>query len=163
MQFSRNPCTFLFMGFDQSAANRRQSCLGLLSIADVKARSDITCKSAVPIESRHTDVQDPTVLSVFTPKAILHFKGFTLIKRPGVRLQAALQVFAVDPFRPAVSQFCLNASACELQPWLIERIAQFVRPRHPDHDRCGVGNESEASFALTDYIRSLFMLLGEGC
>ena len=66
-------------------------------------------------------------------------------------------------FRPAISQLCIKRSPGELQPGLIDVGAQPVGSSHPDHYRGRVGNQSEAPFALTDYLRSLFMLFGEGC
>src|SRR5204863_4298582 len=99
----RNPCTFFFMSLDQPTPHAGKSFLGELPIGDVQARSDVASESAVSVESRHTYVQDPTVLGVITTEAILHRKRLMLIKGLGVGFQAALQVFIVYSFHPAVS------------------------------------------------------------
>src|SRR5262252_10535205 len=163
MKFSCNPGTFFLMGFDQSAANRGQSFLGQLSIGDIQARSNIAGKTAARVESRHADIQDPAVLSIVTPESIFHRKRLPLIKRLRVGFQAALQILLVYSVRPAVSQFCLEPSAGELHPWLVEVVAQLVTSSHPDHYRGCIGNKSKALFTFTNYIRSLLMLLGESC
>src|ERR1700746_441720 len=106
MQFSRNPNTFFFMSLDQPAPHAGESVLGQLSIGDVHARSDVASKTAACIESRHTDVKDPTVLSIMAPDAILHLKRLPLIKGQRIGFQAALQIFIVYSCGPAVSQFC---------------------------------------------------------
>src|SRR5256885_10362749 len=99
MEFSRSPCTFFFMSLDQPAPHAGKSVLGQLSIGDVQARADVARKIAIGVESRHTCVQDPTVLSVIATDAILHRKRLPLIKGLGVGFQAALQIFIVYSFR----------------------------------------------------------------
>src|SRR6267378_4583799 len=102
------------MSLDQPAPNASKSVLGQLSIGDVQARSDVASKTAVCVESRHAGVEHPTVLSVITTDAILHLKRFTLIKGLGVGFQAALQIFIVYSFHPAVSELCVKRPPREL-------------------------------------------------
>jgi len=66
-------------------------------------------------------------------------------------------------FYPAVAQFGLKWPTGELQPRLIDVGAQLIHTGHPDHHRRCVCNQAEALFAFTDYVHTLFMLLGEGC
>src|SRR5882762_3293545 len=102
------------MSLDQPAPHTGKSFLGKLSIGDVQARSDVTGKLAIGVESRHTDIVDPTVLSVITTDAILHLKRSMLIKGLGVGFQGALQVFLVYFFQPAISELCIKQSPGEL-------------------------------------------------
>ena len=104
------------MSLDQPAPHAGKCFLGQLSIGDVQARSDVASKTAVWVESRHTDVENPTVRSVTTTKAVLHFKRLTLIKRLRIGFQAALQVFVVYSFDPTVSQLRFKRTPGELQP-----------------------------------------------
>ncbi len=69
-----------FMSLDQPTPHAGKSFLGELSIGDVQARSDVASKIAVGVESRHTGIEDPTVLSVITSDAIPSLKRLTLIK-----------------------------------------------------------------------------------
>src|SRR5581483_5422706 len=104
MQFSRDPCTFFFVGLNQYAPYSRQGVLGQLSVDDVQTRSDVASKTAVLIESRHTDVEDPAVLSIITSHAILHRKRLPLIEGRQICFQAAFYIIGVDSFCPAVFQ-----------------------------------------------------------
>src|SRR5215468_6348246 len=121
------------MGLDQPAPHGSKSVLGQLAIGDVQARSDVASEIAVWIESWYSGVEDPTVLSIITPETVFHRKRLTLIKRPRIDFQAALQIFWVYSFRPAVSQFSLKRPARELQEGLIDIAAKPVGPGRPDH------------------------------
>src|SRR5215470_8927116 len=82
VEFSRNPGTFFLVSLDQFAAHIGESVLGQLSISNVQTRSDVAGETAIGVESWHTRVEHPTVLSVPTPEPIFHRKRLALIECP---------------------------------------------------------------------------------
>src|SRR5215470_16562199 len=111
MQFSGDPCTFLFMRLNQPTPHAGKSFLGELSIGDVQARSDVSGKSAIWVEPRDTNVEDPPILSVMTSQPILHFKILVTFERLCVGRQTCPQVVRVDPFCPTIPEFLLKRSS----------------------------------------------------
>src|SRR5215467_10008731 len=162
MQFSGEPCTFLFMRLDQPGPDAGKSFLGELSIGDVQARSNVASKRAIRIEPRGTNVENPSILSVMTSQPVLHFEILATFKSLRVGRDTSPQVVGVDRFRPTIPELLLKRSSAEIQPALVEVRAELVRTRHPDHYGCAVGNQPESLFALADHEGGFFMLLGEG-
>src|SRR5215471_14875159 len=64
----------------------------------------------------------------------------------------------MDALSPAVAQFLVQAPSCELQPPLIEEIAQLVRSGHPDEHRRGIGHNSKPGLAFSKQLFSLLTL-----
>src|SRR5215469_15663943 len=148
MQFSGNPSTFFLLGFNQSATHGSEGFLGLLALGDIETRADVTGKGAVRLEPRHPYVENPSVFSVVSANPILHLEGPAPIKSFHVSGQAGFRILRVNTFCPAASQFCFKRAAGELQPGLIDVIAQLVGAGHPDHHWSRVGNQAKALFAL---------------
>ena len=49
---------------------------------------------------------------------------------------------------PAVAQFLLQRPAREIRASRVEKVAELVRARHPDHHRRGVGDGAKTRLAL---------------
>src|ERR1700758_1614844 len=126
MQFSRNPSTFFFMSLDQPVPHAGKSVLRQLPLGNVYARSYVAGKRTVRIQSGHAYIEEPAVLPVVPLKAILHLERVPEVESFLVGIHAMPEVFRVHLLCPAVAQFCLKRSACELQPRLVEVVAQFV-------------------------------------
>src|SRR5262249_43305868 len=119
----------------------------LLALGDVYARADAAEKVAVGRESRDAMIQYPAVLAVITPQTILHLKRLPRIAGRVIGFQAAVVIFLVNPFRPAVAQFHFHSASCEFEPRFVEESAEFVRPGHPDHDRSSVRQNTKLFLA----------------
>src|SRR5215469_6109311 len=103
-------------------------------------------------------IENPAIFSVMSAQPILHMERLALLERPRIGLSERLQVLWVYPLRPAISQFLLEGPAREFQPGPIDVCVSLVRPRRPDHDGRGVGNQPKALFA---FAQGCFCQLGE--
>src|SRR5262249_55786599 len=126
MQLSCDPHTFLLLRINQPATDGGKSLLRELTFSNVYTRSDVSRKRTVWLKTRHTSVEDPAIISFFTPQPILHGKWLMPIKRLRVGIQTCLQICRMDALQPPVSQFCFKGSAGDVQPGLINVGAQLV-------------------------------------
>src|SRR5256885_16524918 len=97
MEFSCNARAFLLLRINQSAANGGKSFLGLLALCHVDAGTYITGERTFRTKSRHPRIQDPSILSILPPQAILHFERLTPLEELIVSVQAQLQSSACTP------------------------------------------------------------------
>src|SRR5262249_4507964 len=118
-----------------------------LGIAHVDARTNVSGKRTIFMESRHTDIEHPTILPIVPPYAALLLKRLSLIEGLEVNLEAPLVVLWMDNLGQATLKIGFRSTR-EVQPKLIEINALFVRSRHPDHHRCRIGYQTEAPLAL---------------
>ena len=88
------------------------------------------------------------VLAVVAPEPVLDAKRLASVERLGVGVNAVRLVVRMHAFDPAVSQLRFTRSSREREPGTVEVGASFVQPRHPDHDRCRVRQQTEALFAF---------------
>src|SRR4249920_3746391 len=72
-----DPGPFLFVRLNQPTSNVGHRFFCELSFCDVHARANIASKRTVRVESRHANVQNPTVLSVMSPQPILQLERFS--------------------------------------------------------------------------------------
>src|SRR4029077_13483964 len=101
------------------------------------------------LESWHSQIGDPAVLSVMSPEAILHLEFLAPVECVVIGFQTGVQVLGMDIVRPAVSQLRSNGTTRKLQPGLVEVDTEFVRTSHPNHHRSGVCHQPKTLFAFT--------------
>src|ERR1700752_3569805 len=102
-------------------------CLfSLLSLGYIDTGSDITDKGAILIKPWHSNVENPSILSVVPPKPVLHSELLTTIKSLRVRPHTSLQIVRVNALGPAVPEFGVNGPPGKIQPGLVEVGAEFV-------------------------------------
>src|SRR5207302_1600730 len=138
VQLPCDPGTLLFVGFNQPASDAGKGFLGDPSIGNVNPRTYVPGKRTVRVHSWHSDIEDPAVFSIVAPQAILHVERFSPIECMVVGLQARFQILGVNSFDPTISKLCLKRSACEIEPRLIEVVAQLIRTTHPNQYGRGV-------------------------
>src|SRR6266849_2032883 len=127
-----------------------------LALGNIDTDPDVTDKRAFLIKSGHSNVDNPSIVSVVASKPILHPELFTTIKGLRVRVQASLQIVGMNPFRPSVPEFGVHGSPGEDQPWLIEVRAQLVDTGHPDQYRRAIRDQAKTLVALLHrLVRSL--------
>src|SRR4051812_30357883 len=155
MKFPGDPSAFLFVGLNQLAPHIGQSFLGQLAIRDVDARSYVARKRATRIKPRHTDIEEPPVISVVPAETILHLESLAAIEGSLIDIEARLEILRVHHLCPAVANLRIYGATCEIQPGLIEVRAQFVSPGHPDHHRRGVCDQAEPFFTFAQLVLCL--------
>src|SRR5580704_760012 len=136
------------MCLNQPPAYGGKGLFGELAICIINTGAYVAGKRTLSSESRHRSIKEPAVFAVMPTEPILHLEGLTRIERFGVGIQTHGQVFRVDSFCPAVSKLRLQGPAGEVEPGLIEVVAQLVETRCPDHHRSGVGDQAEPLLAL---------------
>src|ERR1700704_1954402 len=114
MQLSGDPGALLLVGLNQPATHAGEALLCQFAIGDVEARADIAGKRAVRVESWHTYIGYPAVVSVVPPEPILHLERLPEIECLGVGIQATAQIFVVDQLCPAITKLCLKGPTSEL-------------------------------------------------
>src|SRR5262249_22377881 len=72
------------------------------------------------------------------PQAIYHLEGPPLAKGVEVGRHATLVVLRVNALGPAHALLLLHRPAGEVEPRLVEEIAQGVEPGHPQQHRGGI-------------------------
>jgi hypothetical protein len=71
------------------------------------------------------------------------------VKGSLVSIEAMIEVIGVNAFNPPVAHLLVNRAPCEIQPRLVEVIAEPVYAGLPDQDRGGVGHRAESPIAFT--------------
>src|SRR3954451_4094009 len=120
MKFPRDPSALLFMGLNQLAPHIGKSFLGQLAIRYVDARSYVARKRAIRIKPRHTDIEEPSVVSIVPPQTILHLESLVAVEGPLIGIEARLEILRVHHLCPTVANLRLYGATCEIQPGLIE-------------------------------------------
>src|SRR5580693_2189441 len=137
MKLSGDPRSFLFLSLDQFAAHVGERLFRQFVVSDVDTGADVARKGTL-LKLWDSLVKNPAILSIMSPKPILHFESLAPVERVGIGFQTSVQVLGMDTFRPAVSQRRLNGTTRELQPGLIEVGTELFWTRHPNHHRSGV-------------------------
>src|SRR5260221_8187171 len=122
--------------------------LTLLALGDVKARTDVAEERAIGGKARRSIIQNPTIFTVPSSQAIFHREPLPCIKGVDVDFKAAVEIFAVDALCPPITKLLLQTPARKFEPTVVEKGAQFVRARHPDHHRRCVGHVPKTSLAF---------------
>src|SRR5690349_9277610 len=138
MKLPCNPGALRFMRINQSAPNSGQTLLCKLPLRDVDARANVAGECTIPVESCYTVVENPAILSIFSPQPVLHFKRLSSLECLGVCFETAFRIIRMNSVHPAIAKFGLKWSTCEVQPGLVDVAAFSVSPGRPDHDRCGI-------------------------
>src|SRR5215203_1894829 len=118
--------------------------LQLVVLREVNARADVTEKRAIRRKARYPAVEDPAIFSVVSLQAILEVEWLPRVEETAVGVRAASGVLRMHAFGPPDARFLLESPAGESEPAFVDKRARFVRPRHPDHHRCRVGNRAKA-------------------
>src|ERR1700758_633161 len=156
MKLSANPGALRFMRLNQLAPNRGEALLGELPFRDIYARTDVASESAIRVKPWYTIVENPAILSIFSPQPVLQFKRLSSLKCSGISLQTAVRIVRMNSFHPTVAKFRLEWAASEVQPRLVDVAAFAVRPGRPDHYRCAICNQTETPLALAQLGFSTF-------
>ena len=128
---------------DHALAHRRQQGahvllavaqlgLGVAAVGDVEAGADVAGELAVAGVHRAAGVDDPAVLAVVAAQPVFHLEGGAHREVLEVGAHAAVEVFAVNAPRPAVTLFFGEAAAGEVEPGLVEVVAPGVDAGAPD-------------------------------
>jgi hypothetical protein len=96
------------------------------AIGNVDTYPDVANERAILIKPRHSKVENPSIFSVVPSEPILRSELFLTIERLHVCIRASTRVLGVDPLRPAVPELDVNRSPGEVQPRLIEVVAELV-------------------------------------
>src|SRR5438094_3626934 len=126
-------------------------------VRDVDTGAHVVGDGTMLLQSWAAYVKNGTILSVMTAEPIRHLEGFAPVKGVRISLQAEAQMFAVNIFRPAVSQLRVNGATREPQPGLVEISTEFVRTSHPAHHGSCVCHKPEAFFALPQLLQGLLV------
>src|SRR5258708_33817572 len=97
-----------------------QLLFGSPLLAHVNTRANVTGKGPIRIESRHPDVENPSIFTVVPSQTILHPEFLSAVKGLNGRIQESLQILWVNPLRPAVAKLPVNGSAGQDQPRLVD-------------------------------------------
>src|SRR5438309_1120746 len=99
------------------------------------------------------------MLAVATPQAVMQCERYVGIEVPAVFVRAGAHIVGMNSLGPAILEFLLQAPTSEIEPWLIEIIANLVWARHPDQDGRRICNDPESLFAFEQRLPS-FPLVG---
>src|SRR5258708_26176997 len=121
---------------------------GLLALSDVNARTDVPDERAIVGKSRRSNIQNPAIFTITSSQAVFHRERLPCIKGANIYFKTAVKVFAVNALCPPIAKFLLQRAAGKVEPTFVEKGAELVRGRHPDHHRRGVGHGAKTSFAL---------------
>src|SRR5690348_9729899 len=154
MQFSGDAGALDFLPFDQLAADAGEGLLGLFALGNVDHGTDETHKGVIRVVPGQSMIENPAVFSIAPAKPILHRERLATIEGIGVGLYASIYIFRVQSGCPAGAQLLFEAAAGEVEPGLVDIVAQRVRASHPDHYRSGVGNEAKTLFAFLRFFKS---------
>src|SRR5262245_33019716 len=100
----------------------------------------------------------PAVLAVMAPQTILHMKWFPRLERRDTDPQAAIVVFRVNAFRPAVTPFLFHRSPGEVEPRFVEESAEPIRCANPDQDWRRVRQNTKLLLACTQRLLDALVL-----
>ena len=138
-----------FMGADFEVAVHSLENFAILDhFVDVDARANVAEEAAIAAVAWRTLIEYPAILAIMPAQAVFHPEGFPGVEGAEVNVETARQVIRVDAFRPAVAGFLLQRAAGKVQPDLVEEVAAFIQPRHPDQHGGGIGDLPEALLAL---------------
>src|SRR5258708_21144167 len=79
------------------------------------------------------------------------------VKGFNIDFGTAREVFTVNAFCPPVAEFLPQRAASKVEPSLIEKGAELVCARHPDHHRRCVGEGAKTSLALPQRLLRLLL------
>ena len=79
---------------------------------------------------------------------MLHLKDLPLLECLLVHRPASFRIVRVEDLEPSMSQRGVQWQPGVIEPGLIEIRDLFLGVRHPDHDRSGIRDETEAFFAF---------------
>src|SRR6185295_2559619 len=95
-------------------------------LGHVYAGADVASEEPAGFKTWRALIIDPAVLAVGATQAILHAEFATLDERGQVGVHAALKVLRVHALRPTVPHLLLHAPARELQPAIVDELAQPI-------------------------------------
>src|SRR4051794_35620282 len=93
-------------------------------------------------------IQDPTILAVGLPEAVLHVQSMMALKGMRIGGQASFPVIRMYAKSPTVAQFLFQITASELQPTPAEKSFELIWAREPNQCRRRVCHIAKALFAL---------------
>src|ERR1035437_2726238 len=96
----------------------------------------------------HRPVEKPPVLSVVAAQPVFRAEGLPGIKTVNVNLQTTSTVIRMHILGPAVALLLLHRPACEIEPDLIEVVAELVGAGGPDEHGCRIGQSGESLFTF---------------
>src|SRR5262249_11322231 len=106
----------------------------------------------VGIEQRRAAVEDPAILAVMPPQPVFHVEFAMIVESLVVNLETTPDVLRVDVFSPSVLRTLYQEGrrpARVTEPALVEKVADPVGVRNPDHSRGGRDHHPETGFAFT--------------
>src|SRR5450432_3098870 len=122
---------------------------------DVNARTNVAEKRAISGEARRPCVQNPAIFPVASAQAVFSGEWLPRVKGICIDCKTSVEVVAVNTIGPPIAELLFQRAAGKVEPALVEKDAEFVCARHPEHDRRGVGHDAKTSLALPQRFFSL--------
>src|ERR1700751_2469421 len=107
------------MRLNQPAPNGGETFLCELPFRDVYARTDVASESTIRVKSWYAIIENPAILSIFSPQPVLHFKRLSSLECFGVGFETTVRIVWINSLGPAIAKFCLKWSPCEVQPGFV--------------------------------------------
>src|SRR6201988_5569306 len=104
------------MRLNQPAPNGGETFLCELPFRDVYARTDVASESTIRVKSWYTSLENPAILSIFSPQPVLQFKRPSSVECFGVSLQTAVRIVQMNSFHLTVAKCRLKWAAREATP-----------------------------------------------
>jgi len=89
------------------------SSLGPAPLVNVYAATYVACKSPALILERRSAIEYPAIRPVVASEAIIHLEWLTPVEMVKIIGNATVQVFWMDAFGPAITQFLLERASSE--------------------------------------------------
>src|SRR5271157_1335547 len=118
------------------------------AVGDVNTRADVPGESAIWGEPWNPVLQNPAIFAVVPPQPVLHCKGGASVQCRDIGLPASLQVIGVDALGPARAHLLLDGPSSEVEPLLVEIIAELICVGAPDQDRGGISQSVKPLLTL---------------
>src|SRR5260370_36268460 len=152
----------LTLRFEQHDAVGRSFHEKLEPVLRLNALGAVNPRTAVPEQRRiggmawRSIIQTPAIGTVTSSQAVFHRERLPCIKGVSINLKTAVEAFAVTALCPAIAKLPLQRAAGKVEPTFVEKGAELVRARHPNHHWRCVGHAAKTSLALAQrFLRPL--------
>src|SRR5260370_15511994 len=134
-----------------------ETVLCLVWCGGIKSRPEVAKNHSIWAKPWPSAIENPAILTVPSSQTVLHREGMAFFKGVNVDFKTAVEVFAVNAFCPAVAKFLFQGAASKVEPTFIEKGAEFVRARHPDHHRRCICHSAKTSLTFPQRLLRLLL------
>ena len=119
-------------GQHRGGGSQEALCVLVLSgLSDIDGRANVSGKVARGHKAGHTGIQHPAIRAISMVQTVLHCEGAARLEGRLIRVETAPDIVGMYSLCPPIAHLLLQGTAREVQPGLVEKRAQPVRPRHP--------------------------------